>query len=165
MLKKIIVLILLIFAFKSCTKDDICPDGTATTSNLVIQFNDIINPLNSKNVEVLTVLTDNIDSVEVVTRLSTNSITIPLNTNADTTKYMFIRSIISTTDTIVNIDKVSFIYQRSDGYVNRACGFKMEFDNLSSNLENEGTENWIQQVSVIRDTVNDENSPHITMLH
>eukprot|EP00657_Telonema_sp_P-1_P001493 TRINITY_DN13967_c0_g1_i1.p1 TRINITY_DN13967_c0_g1~~TRINITY_DN13967_c0_g1_i1.p1 ORF type:complete len:105 (+),score=17.73 TRINITY_DN13967_c0_g1_i1:111-425(+) len=57
----------------------------------------------------------------------------------------------STTDTIVNIDKVSFMYQRKDGYVNRACGFKMEFDNLESNLENEGTENWIQQVSVIRD--------------
>ncbi len=44
MIKRIIVLILIIFAFKGCTKDDICPEGTATTPNLIITFNDIVNP-------------------------------------------------------------------------------------------------------------------------
>jgi hypothetical protein len=58
-----------------------------------------------------------------------------------------------------------FIYQRQDGYVNRACGFKTEYYNLDSKLEPEGNENWIKLVTVIRETVNDENSPHVTMLH
>ncbi|MBK5214174.1 MAG: hypothetical protein JJE55_11000 [Flavobacteriaceae bacterium] len=167
MFKRIILLILIIFAFKGCTKDDICPGGTATTPNLVITFNDIANPLIRKKVEVLTVLTDNIDSVAVMKLVSTDSIIVPLNTNADTTKYLFIRSFISEAGTVdsINIDKLKFVYSRKNGYVNRACGFKTEFDNLKANLENEGTKNWIEQVNIKRETVNDENSAHLTVLH
>lgn len=165
MIKRIIILILIIFALKGCTKDDICPDGAATTPNLIITFNDIANPVNRKKVNVLSVLTNSIDSTEVVRFANTDSILVPLNTNSDTTSYLFKRSVITANDTVNNIDKVMFIYQRKNGYVNRACGFKTEFDNLEANLEAEGNENWIEEVNEIRQTVNDENSAHVTVLH
>lgn len=165
MFKKIIIPILILFAFKGCTKDDICPPDTATTANLVIAFNDIANPINTKNVVVLSVITDNEAANEVISFEETNEIAIPLNTASDTTKYLFKRSTITNTDTINNVDKVMFVYQRREEYVNRACGFKVEYFNLEASVENEGTENWIQEIIVKRDTVNDENSAHITMLH
>lgn len=165
MIKRIIVLILIIFAFKGCTKDDICPDGTATTPNLIVTFNDIVNQANRKDVFGLSVITNNADSVVVIARTTTDSIAIPLNTNADFTKYKFIRTTITTTDTIVNEDSIIFSYRRYNGYVNRACGFKTEFDNLDVVLEEEGAENWIQDIIIKRDTVNDENEAHLTIYH
>ncbi len=165
MLKRIILPILIIFVFKGCTKDDICPTDTATTAKLVITFNDIANPSNTKNVNVLSVQTDYENSVDVISLENTNEIAIPLSTTSDTTKYKFIRTTYRTSDTLINVDKIMFIYQRQNIYVSRACGFKTEFNNLDPNLENEGTENWIKQVIVNRQTVNDENSAHLTLLH
>ena len=165
MAKRIIFLLLIIYAFKGCTKDDICPPDTATTSNLVIAFNDIANPSNTKSVNVLSVITDNDDAVEIISFENTDEIAIPLNTTSDTTKYLFKRSLISSSDTINNIDKITFVYQRREDYVNRACGFKVEYFNIDPVLESEGTENWIQEIIVNRDIVNDENSAHITVLH
>ncbi|MCZ4318934.1 DUF6452 family protein [Aequorivita viscosa] len=165
MFKKIILLIFIIFAFKGCTKDDICPDGTATTAKMIITFNDIANPVNEKKVNVLTVETDYEDSVVLISKLETGEIAIPLSTTSDTTKYKFIRTTFTTNDTLINTDKVMFVYQRRIGYVNRACGFNTEYFNLEATLAPEGNENWIQEIVVKRDTVNDENSAHITMLH
>ncbi len=165
MIKRIILFILILFTFKGCTKDDICPPDTATTAKMVIAFNDIANPTNSKNVNLLSVQTDYENSVEVISLSNTAEIAIPLSTTSDTTKYKFIRTTYRTNDTLINIDKVMFVYQLQNDYVNRACGFKTEYFNLEANLEQEGTENWIKQVTVIRDTVNDENSTHVTMLH
>ncbi|MEH6762860.1 MAG: DUF6452 family protein [Aequorivita antarctica] len=165
MIKRIILFTFIVFTFKGCTKDDICPPDTATTAKVVIAFNDIANPTVSKNVSVLSVETDYETSVDVISFQSTNEIAIPLSTTSDTTKYRFIRTTFRTTDTLTNIDKVMFVYQRQDSYVNRACGFKTEYFNLEADLEDEGIENWIKQVTVIRETVNDENSAHITMLH
>ncbi|HNP69408.1 MAG TPA: DUF6452 family protein [Aequorivita sp.] len=165
MVKRIIFLLLITYAFKGCTKDDICPPDTATTANLVIAFNDIANPSNTKSVNVLSVITDNDDAVEIISFENTAEIAIPLNTTSDTTKYLFKRSLISSSDTINNIDKITFVYQRREDYVNRACGFKVEYFNIDPVLESEGTENWIQEIIVNRDIVNDENSAHITVLH
>ncbi|MEM0516723.1 DUF6452 family protein [Aequorivita flava] len=165
MIKKIFLFALIVFAFKGCTKDDICPEGTATTAKLVITFNDIANPVNEKKVNVLSVKTDYEDSVEVISLTETGEIAIPLSTTSDTTKYQFIKTTYTSTDTITNTDRVMFVYQRRIGYVNRACGFNTEYFNLEPALEPEGNDNWIQEIIVKRDTVNDENSAHITMLH
>ncbi len=165
MLKKLSVLFLLVFAFKGCTRDDICPAGTPTTPQLIITFNDVINPEIPKKVIGLSIETDYDNSVLVLSRQDTDSIAIPLNTASDTTKYRFIRTTISSEDTIVNIDRLLFVYQRDNNYVNRACGFKTQFENLSATLEEEGSANWIQNVLVVRDTIQDENKAHITMLH
>ena len=165
MFKRIIFLLLIIFAFNGCTRDDICPEGTATTPKLVIVFNNVLNPQNRKKVEDLIVETDYENSVIVLSRTATDTIAIPLSTTLDTTKYRFIR-ITGTGDTEVrNIDYVTFIYSRKELYVNRACGFKMEFDNLEAQLQNEGSENWILNISTNDQTVKDENKAQLTFFH
>ena len=166
MIKKLLVVIVLVFAFKGCTRDDICPEGTATTPNLIVVFKSAAIPTDNKKVVGLSVETDYENSVLVIGRTETDSIALPLNTNSDTTKYRFIRTTITETDTIVNIDKVMFLYQRQDLYVTRACGFKAVFNELDSKLEEEpGLGNWIKSVITERTTVNDQNKAHIHMLH
>jgi len=165
MLKKVLLFILIVIAFKGCTRDDLCPEGTATTPNLIITFNDIITPAARKEVVGLSIETNYENSVEVLSIRTTDSIALPLNTNSDTTKYRFIKTTVTATETIVNIDSIVFIYQRKNDYVNRACGFKTQFNNLDPILEDEGSENWIENIITIRDTVNDENSAHISILH
>ena len=164
MLKRIIFLAFVIFAFKGCTKDDICPAGEATTPNLVITFNDIARPNTRKEVNVLSVVTNNVEKIAVKYFIKTDSIVVPLNTNEDITRYIFIRSVITGLDTVTSYDELKFSYSRENGYVNRACGFKTEFTNLDANFEN-GDGNWIEDIIVKRNIVKDENSAHITLLH
>ena len=56
-MKKIILLVLLVvFAFSGCEKDDICDANTATTPRLVLSFYDISNSTVLKNVTRLKVV-------------------------------------------------------------------------------------------------------------
>ncbi len=165
MVKRIVFLLFLVFLFKGCTRDDICPEGTATTPNLIIVFNNNLNPNNRKDVEGLSIQTDYEDSVLVLATTTTDSIAIPLSTTSDTTKYRFIRTRGTGDLTEINVDKVMFIYSRKDLYVTRACGFKTEFDNLDYNLEDEGSGNWIKNVTKYRDTVSDEKKAHFIFFH
>ncbi|MGB3344436.1 MAG: DUF6452 family protein [Aequorivita sp.] len=166
MLRKLLVVLVLVFAFKGCTRDDICPEGTATTPKLIVVFKNVTIPEDKKKVTGLSVETDYENSVLVLGRTDTDSIAVPLNTNSDTTRYRFIRTTITNTDTVVNIDKVMFLYKRQDLYVNRACGFKAVFNELESKLEDEPADgNWIKEIITERTTVNDENKAHIVMLH
>lgn len=165
MLKRIFFLVVIIFAFKGCTKDDICPAGEATTPNLVITFNDIARPNTRKEVNVLSVVTNNVEKIAVQYFIKTDSIVVPLNTNEDTTRYLFIRSVITGLDTVTSYDELKFSYSRENGYVNRACGFKTEFTNLDASFENGNTGNWIEDIIVKRNIIKDENSAHITLLH
>ena len=163
--KKIVFLLLIIIALKGCTRDDICPEGTATTPNLIIVFNNNTNPEIRKSVEGLSVETDYENPITVLPTSTTDSIAVPLSTTSDTTKYRFIQTLIAENDTIVNIDKIMFLYSRQDLYVNRACGFKTEFQKIGHALENEGNENWILNITTDRDTISDENSAHLTFFH
>src|SRR5690554_1426154 len=127
---RIIFIVLMVIAFLGCTRDDLCPEGTATTPNLIIVFKDNANPENRKNVEGLIVETDYENSVVVLPRTVTDSVAIPLSTTSDITNYRFIRTLITENDTLVNIDNVMFVYNRKDLYVNRACGFRTEFQQI-----------------------------------
>lgn len=165
MFKRIILLLLLVLAFKGCTRDDICPEGTATTPKLVIVFKNSANTDFLKKVEDLTVETDYINSVLVLAKTATDSIAIPLSTTSDTTKYRFIRTVGTGDNLEVNVDNVMFVYSRQDLYVNRACGFKAQFNGVTTILEDEGNENWIQNITTITDTIIDEQKAHLTFFH
>lgn len=165
MFKRIVVLILLMLAFKGCTRDDLCPEGTATTPNLVIRFNNIDNESQYRKVVKLTVETDYEDSTTILSLIETDSIAIPLNVNSDTTKYRFIRTTGTGDDAVSNVDKLMFVYNRKDIYVNRACGFSTEFESLDITLEDEGSNNWIKGIQIKRDTIVDEKQAHLTIFH
>lgn len=165
MFKRIVVLILAIVAFNGCTRDDLCPEGAGTTPNLVITFNNFEFQALRKKVVKLTVETDYEFSTTILSLVETDSIAIPLNVNSDTTKYRFIRTTGTGDNAVTNIDKLMFVYSRKDVYVNRACGFRAEYEGLDTTLEDEGSGNWIKLINIKRDTIVDEKQAHLTMFH
>ena len=165
MRKNLLVFIFLSTIFLGCTRDDICPAGTATTPMLIITFKNANNSNASKKVIRLSVQTDYEDPVELFSQIETDSIALPLNINSDETKYKFTKTtVVNDTTNIVEISQIKFNYTRQELYVNRACGFKMQFNELSI-IPDPSNESWIQNIEVIRDTINDESKAHIIMLH
>jgi len=149
----------------SCTRDDLCPADTATTPSMLVVFNDFQNSDNRKAVEGLSIETDDLERKIVVARSTTDSVVLPLDVNGQETAYRFIKTIITETDTIVNIDNILFTYDKNDVYVNRACGFRAEFRNLNAEWQSQGSESWIKQVIINRDSIVDETEAHLTILH
>ena len=132
---------------------------------MIIIFKDDADRNNKKLVDDLSIETDYENSLLVLDRTATDSIAIPLSTTSDTTKYRFIRSRGTGDNLEVNIDHVMFVYSRKDLYVNRACGFKSKFQNLQTTRIDEGSSNWILDISTIKDTIIDEKKAHLTFYH
>lgn len=162
MIKRIFLVLVILIGLNGCTRDDICSEGTATTPLLIITFKDSTNPLIAKEVSNLTVETADLNNTAVITQVSTDSIGIPLNTGADTSMFRFKKDDGGTNP---NTDVVTFNYSREDIYINRACGFKTVYDNLSVNLQDEGTANWIYSIEVLNQFIENESQAHITILH
>src|SRR5690625_203387 len=156
---------LVLLTLAGCSRDDLCPEGAAITPDLVITFNSFSNPNLRKSVNALSVETDYEDSTVILSQTVTDFISIPLNVNADYTRYRFIKTSVVGTDTLRRSHKIEFSYQRRSLYVNRACGFRIEFDNMETDVEDRGSENWIRDIKVIKDTIIDENQAHITIFH
>ena len=175
MKKKLILLLVAIFSFSSCEKDDICDANTSTTPRLVIAFYDIDNPSIPKNVNNLKVIgegkTEGIvfnssatDDTKYLT--SGNTISIPLKIDANTTTYRFILNYTSANPTLIDTDQVTFNYTTNDVFVSRACGFKTLFTFASSNrvvhTAVPSTKlKWMQAISVEKSNIDNENETHI----
>ena len=127
-MKRIIMLLCLVMAFSGCEKDDICVDET--TPQLVLEFYDISNPTVLKNVVNLKVTGDGMtDALNTFNGVST--ISLPLKTNEDTTKYHLLLN--SNGSTASNEDVLEFNYTRENVYVSRACGYKTVFELNNAN--------------------------------
>lgn len=145
--KNLLLFLLIAFAF-SCEKDDICVENV--TPKLIIRFYDANDPTQVKAVSSLTVTTgDN----TLISQQSTDSIAIPLDVNNLETVYTLTSD---TTDDIVTIT-----YGIDEVYVSRSCGFIANYNQL--NLMETG--NWIQQVEIISQTIENENQAHVQIRH
>lgn len=162
MYQKIVVLFLFIWTLQACTRDDLCPEGTATTPNMIITFYDIEDPNRQKIVEGLSI---EANGETVLARTSTDSISLPLNVNSSSTLYQFTRTTIIETDTIIDIDRIQFDHTQNEIYVNRACGFRAEFKLEDATLEDTGNAHWIKNIIIIRDSIVDETKAHLTIYH
>lgn len=160
-LKNIVYLLGFVLLTQSCTRDDICAEITPTTPLLIITFKDASNPTEAKTVSNLTVETDYSVSVTLV-GTSTDSIAIPLRTGANDTRFRFIQDDGGTNE---NTDIVTFSYQLEDVYVNRACGFKTTYTDISLLIEDNGDTNWISSQNINENNVIDELQAHITIFH
>ena len=155
---------LIAFILLGCTRDDICPEDTAATPLLVIAFNDRTDPTSEKNVTDLQIETNEAEPMLVFSASEgTNTVSIPLDTNNDTSSFRFITN--AGDEDEENIDIVNFTYERTTSYVNRACSFKTIYTNLVGIRENEGADNWIFTLIINNTTVEDETEAHLTMLH
>ena len=169
-MKKPSILILLItLTIFACEKDDICSEETATTPQLVIRFYDAVTPENTKSVASLFVYGINDASETVffknISITTTDSISIPLRTDKDITKLVFHKDLVETSDLLVgNPDSVDINYIRDDVYVSRACGYKATYTNLGATLTVD-VDNWITNITIENNTIENENAAHINIYH
>ena len=150
-----------VLLFLGCSRDDICSGETLTTPKLVIVFKNVLNPTEGKAVSGFSIKADYSNDVTVLETTSTDSIAIPLRTAANETRFRFIQN----TDTnSENIDIVTFNYETNELYVSRACGFKTNYSNLTAEVTDDAV-NWIQNIIIENQLVEDEQEAHITILH
>ncbi len=180
-MKKIVLLVLIVFAFSSCEKDDICDATTSTTPRLVIEFYDISNPTTLKNVNKLRVKADGvIQSLTFNDALpesnpdrylfTGNKISIPLKTStsvSETTDYSFF--INSGVIGLQNEDRLTINYTQNNVFISRACGYKTIFTlNSSPNgiIRFDSTPPdsfWLQGINIVTTNIENENEIHVKL--
>ncbi|RIV43283.1 DUF6452 family protein [Flagellimonas pelagia] len=170
-MKKIIPILLilsLVIYVSSCEKDDICVDGD--TPLLVIGFYDIDDTTASKDVPSLRIKEIILDStINTITDRSSSldSIGIPLRSDATATSFAFITNSADDADTgeeTGNIDTLTFSYTTREAFLSRACGFVMNFDNLSVTLP-ASANNWIQDIKVVQESIENSNNVHVKIYY
>lgn len=164
MLKKIVVLVVLLGAILGCTRDDICPEETPTTPLLILRFFDFSDSDNLKPVPGLSVVDGTDSNIELLSVQTTDSIAIPLRNFSNTTRFSFIKDSNSEDPDEVNPDAFNVNYLTQDIYINRACGFKTTYSDLTGQLVNE-TRNWIISFEVLTPSVENQDEVHIAIFH
>lgn len=143
-----------------CQRDDICPETTETTPLQNVFFYDAEDPTRLKAAQNLVVIAANMEDT-LLGPTTTNAIEIPLRTNEDFTEYRFILNAGSESE---NEDVVTFSYNPVPEYLNRACGFKVDFLNMQVNqVSNENK--WILSSSIIPENTENETEAHISFTH
>lgn len=172
-MKKIIPILLIVsmlYYVSSCEKDDICVDGD--TPLLVIGFFDIEDTTAAKAVSSIRLRNIDIDSVLTNSTFgdrsnSPDSLQVPLRSSATSTMYHIISGSQDDTDSgeeTGNIDTLTISYDLGEAFVSRACGFVVNYNNITVTL-NEGAENWIQDISVVQPNVENTDSIHVKIFH
>lgn len=172
-MKKIIPILLIavmLYYVSSCEKDDICVDGD--TPLLVIGFFDIEDTTVAKTVSSIRIKNIDIDSILTNASFgdrsnSPDSLQVPLRSSATSTMYQIISGSQDDADTgeeTGNIDTLTISYDLGEAFVSRACGFVVNYNNITVTL-NEGAENWIQDISVVQPNVANTDSIHVKIFH
>jgi len=178
-MKKISLLILLVIIVgnSGCERDDICAETTPTTPRIIIRLYDISNQESTKNAFNLRVQgVDNPDVLENYNIATTDSLVLPLRTDASITEYKLHKDYVyddngtpdDTSDDIIygNEDILTIDYATEEIYVSRACGYKDTFKNVIVSQEDDG-DNWIQLIQSVNDnlSVDDEKAAHYKIFH
>lgn len=175
MKKTSVLLLLLIGLVFTCERDDICPESTATTPRLIIEFNDIANFEDSKNVRQLTVIgidDEGNDVNTLISRTTTNELALPLRIVTEgentTSRFKLIRDadfdIDNNPNTVSNTDIITITYIPEFVYVNRACGFKSIFNSIGIEIESDDNQ-WILGQNINIENIENELNAHITLFH
>lgn len=153
--------------FSSCEKDDICVNGD--TPLLIIGFFDIEDTTAAKDVPSLRVKEIVLDSAinTIADRSSLDSIGIPLRNDTTSTAFAFISNSADDEETgeeTGNIDSLTVSYTTRENFDSRACGFVINYDGLSITLP-ESANNWIQDISVVQQTIENSNNIHVKIFY
>ena len=171
------VILLIVVITISCERDDICPESTSTTPNLIIDLYDYSNQDSSKNVFDLVVIgVDNDDVLTDYEIVTTSQLVLPLKTTDNTTQYRLIEDYeVNDNDTPDddsddyaegNEDIITINYSRTEVYVSRACGYKTIFENVTVQFESDD-DNWIESIEPLNanQSVEDETETHFNLFH
>jgi hypothetical protein len=165
-----LLLILMIFfcSMSSCEKDDLCIPEEAATPRLIIIFTDSNNFLIRKPVEGLQVLDRNsenpaplnADGAETLSQV--DSIAIPLRIEPGNSQFSFIRRL----NGAVNSDPIDFNYIVGEEYINRACGFKAIYKELTAERPAESpSAPWIRSIIIRDSSVTSNQDIHVEIRH
>ncbi len=178
-MKKILILLfIVIFSFPSCEKDDICDGNTPTTPRLVIEFYNISAPSTLKNVTDLKVIGEGMTEGIVFNSSATDEekyltngtkISIPLKTDVNSTTYHFILNSGNPNAALIDTDEITFNYTKQDVFVSRACGFKTVFAFAPINptvhtAVPDTKPKWMQNITILKSNIDNENETHIKVL-
>lgn len=163
-LKFLIVLFIIFIGFNACEKDDICVDGN--TPLLVIRFYDITTDVETlkapPNLSVKGELSAGAYGA-IIPNTAADSIQLPLRIEALSTTFSLTTN--ATTDAINdNEDIITFNYSTKDFFVSRACGFIVNYENLTETLATDAN-NWIKRIEIVKDTVENQNAAHVKIYH
>lgn len=164
----ILLITLLLMHISSCEKDDICVDGD--TPLLYIGFYDASDTTEFKNVPTLRIKEVVLDSVlDTFTDRSSSldSVGMPLRIDSGSTSFAFISDSAddeTTGEETGTIDTLTINYQTLEVFISRACGFVANYDDLTVTLP-ESTENWIQDITIVEETIENSNNIHVKIFH
>ncbi len=169
-LKKTLILLLCVFSFLNCEKDDLCAAETPTTPRLIIDFYNVSEQANQKNVPTLIAKgVDNDQILENYKATTSNQVILPLKTNEDSTQFSLYNSgELDDNGNIIagNEDILTITYKREEVFISRACGYKTVFKDIAIVDEND-TDKWIQFIQPLNDnqSVEDETTTHFKLFH
>jgi hypothetical protein len=153
---------------QSCEKDDICGENTPTTPLLVIEFFDALNLQETKNLSKTFVygLNDNSEIVifNNVQISSGSSVSLPLRMDNNATRIGLHMDFDESDPQAGNLDIVDISYVTDLVYISRACGYKTIYTDLDANRIDD-TDNWIQDIEIIKDTIENEIEAHVKIYH
>jgi hypothetical protein len=152
--------LLFLALLSGCQKDDICPEGTATTPLLIIEFIDSEDPTRLKAVQNLEVRAVGMEE-SYLGPVTTNEISIPLRTDQNSTEYIFTFNSGSDEE---NEDRVTFSYDPDPEYINRACAYRINYTSLDVVVHGDDN-NWILSEIILQENVENETEAHISFTH
>ncbi|AUS06501.1 DUF6452 family protein [Pseudotamlana carrageenivorans] len=172
-----LLLLVGVFIAIACEPDDICPEGMATTPQLIIDFHDVLNPDNKKNVFTMVVKgVDNDNFLPGYFLTTTDQLLLPLKTEVNQTKFIVIKNgkindngtPDDDTDDFIegNPDEITINYTREEIYVSRACGYKTIYTNVTLTIEPDA-DNWMLSRQPMNDnqSVENEDETHFIISH
>lgn len=163
-MKKIFLsIITLTLTLSSCERDDICAETLPVTPLLIIDFFDAENPSEPKVPEGLFIAEEGSNSGIAFT---SSSISLPLRTNIDQTRFdFFLNFQDENQETAQNVDRVVFNYSRDEDFVSKACGFRVTYQALQNEFNPLEDGAWINNITILNATIEDETETHIRIFH
>ncbi len=151
--------------FYNCQRDDLCPELTPTTPQLILRFFDNDNQLEFRQVNSLRIISQSLGTI-IVDRQTTDSIAIPLRSLEDVTTFIMITDSEDDSEGMEtgNTDILTFNYNTREVFLSRACGFIANYENLIDNLEID-PDNWIDSITILNPIVDNENEAHVQIFH
>ena len=143
------ILFLLLIITVGCEKDDICIEGSDTTSRITIGFIDYINK-GPKSISLESIRGIGLDSV--IEGIDGNDLKLPLIASSNKTEYILEYNKV--------LDTVTIHHQTIHKYLNRSCGYISNFI-VKSDTEISKNHGWIKEVSIENDSIFNEEKTNI----
>ena len=170
-IKKVSLVVFLLASLCTCERDDICPEDVPTTPRLILEFYDLTNQENIKDVINLRVqgLGNAFPLASFQGTTTVNKVELPLKTDENTTQFSFIKdyAIDDNGNITGNEDIITINYTTENVYISRACGFKTIYTAVNIQFDVDDMERWIALAQPLNDnqSIEDETTTHFKFFH